>query len=701
MEKTKMIVIAPENLQPDVEILEIDPVGEEIIWTKDITSLADVPVAMEANIRNIPVTIRGVGNEIVHNQIPGKTILRMVPHPDWVLVDGDLFKRSALRKAQVANIKPIMVEMLTTVLYNGGVVKPIHMDILHALLHLLMDRWERTGNRSGSITTTKAEIAEIISMQLNGRVRKQIDEALQTLSSLQVHKLFRGPKEGSAGHGKIGEIDHHMIGIISNYTVRHNAGDIDTRGPKPDLIDVEFNPEIVTAMTSGANHRQWALRTLNLSNTLKVTETWKRQLYRLLDSRMQQNGYLYMPLKELWIGCIGHEESDAFNPDRWRQARHRIRRVFEEFVQTGYVTDLEFPKVRRKLTDKHENSNITVVKETVNLTDGSKASVSFTAPYTLSNEDEWIRCTPGPAFNSQTPKRKREFALDLARVLTGNEVMDKLQDIDDDVLIDISNRRMKNVIAEIGDLHKRLPQVAWFDSSYPQATSNFLVRYFLAESRRKQDCFVRGIPYEQGSISYFCKRLEIVTAIMRKRWKAAGIDIAAVAAGTMEAPEEDAEVAVALQSAAKSVARDIDPTPQLFNPEYRESYPELEKSYQSVMRIACDVGFSAGVLTKWFGYIKREIKIQIEQYAEGDADEFYKNFWEQNLISITQKYPASAALVKELGRKLLNDTDSVTRKFEIIIGNRIRRRMMEAMFESMQLENVAAINQVPLVALAS
>lgn len=669
----------PEVVGPDPAGIVVIPQEDDnqVTWTKDITSLADVPVASTANVRRIEVLKTGQDGTVYKNFEDGKIILRRCPHPDFVRVGDRVVNRANLTDAMPKKEQhPIMMDCVTTILYTGGVVLPIHLDVLHALLHQLLARWQATGQSLGPLKTTRGEIAEIICQSINGRVRDHIDAALDTLKGLRIIKTYRSSKEDDV------ETTQHIGGLISNYTV-HRVG-------KNDYIEVNLNSAIISAMTAGADQRQWSLRTLNFSKTLRFTEHWRRQLYRLLDSRFQATGYLHMPIKELWIGCLGHDEADARDPARWRKARYRLKGALEEFEKTGYLTDLQFITRRLKTGPKPKAK----VMARINLESGETADLDAEAPYSLDGEPEWIKCNPGPSFVTESPKRTKEFAVDLVEALTGEpkKAPALVKTLGEDVVVTVINDRMKAAIRETGELFRRLPQTGWLSSSYPTATLAYLQTHFHTEHERRVSSQAAQHEYRPLDAPFFHRRQAILRQRVASSLARDGLDIRKIFEGkTAENPKLQ-EIVQNLQQTARYLARRHNIEEAIFLEDARLYRPELARAWDQLVTTGAGVALDVAALYHWQSNLENVIAKALTE-ASTETATGYQNLWRRHMPLLLKEVPKAAGLVAASDTGQRTPGSLSQQNIEQMVAQRIKHRLVEHALELAEIERIERIER--------
>ena len=691
------------GLVPDVRSA---PQEEEIIWTKDLTSLADVPVSSEKNIRMLQRTLVGPEGSEITVETPGKVIMRRAPHPEYVKLQGDVVHREKLTDKTRSLATPIMVDQVTTVLYSNGVVTPFHMDVFHALLHMALDRWQR-GLAVDRITTTRSEVLKVISSVKNGKSVNGINDALKTLSGLSISKDFDPLGKDAPGLRSA----YHLGGIIANYEIHERAA-TNARGA-PDLIVVEFNPQIIKALKFGSDQVHWSLRTLNLTKTIKITENWKRQFYRLLDSRFQQTGQLLIPARELWIGCLGNDERDAITSDRWRQARFRLRTALDEFVQSGYISRYEFqsralPR-KKKVGMEDEPTKLTVKMGS------EKVDVVASATYTLDEESEWILAIPGPAFFAEGPKRARDFAADVVAALLGvpragrqvpkpsPETAEGIVAVlgDQAVLGDTSDR-MKAAILEVGDLYRRMPQTEWLSESYPMAPLNFLVSLFHTDYEQQVSARVLGDGARGPNPRYWASRMALVSQGIPRFLASRGTDLAKVIDG-FHREENDGDSSPAPSVAVMPVyfekgkvsLEEITTTTHLMteillrrrqcdgrlrNRHVRTGDPALASDFASLRTTVAAVATQALGVLVWQGVMSERVAQDLKAIGTTDP---YAAAWARNHLSCREYARDARRLIDEWSG--YRTSGGPLEQLRQAIVNRLRRRLVEHAIEADQL----------------
>ena len=334
------VTAVQQSLFSDLPIIDDDrDIDVRTMVTKDLVHLTDAPIACGDNLMRLNIEIDVNGKKELTTRF-GKIGMRAAPHPHFVRVGEHLVSRQDVYAKGIKNYKEVFVNSVTTVIYQNGTVTPFHSDVLHVLLKRLYDDWKHTGSRSGKVQTSRMEILDTLGLPSNGRYCKQVYDALNTLQGLTVCKLYRKPNDEHSSN--IPDVVQSIGGIITNYEVMKGAASTGTVGRKADVIVVDFNPGIVRAMTGEGSQREWVMRSLNLSNTLKHKVPWKRQLYRMIDSRFERIGRFNMPLMEIWVGCLGKNADSIKDPKQWKEAKRMIVAFFRELKATGYISTLSF-----------------------------------------------------------------------------------------------------------------------------------------------------------------------------------------------------------------------------------------------------------------------------------------------------------------------------------------------------------------------
>ena len=455
------------------------------VITRDMIYLADVAVAQDNHVKMLEVSVPGLHGREIRIK-PGKIFFRMGPHPEVVSIGGTIVPRNSVTKAADRSIaKPVMCSVITTILYDNGVVQNLHIDVLHAILSIWHKRYKDTGASSGSLSITKNEIADILKITKNGHTRQAIEDALETVQGLSIAKLYVPPADCPA------EQRYERIGgIISNFTINKSAGGVSPKGgARPDVIKIDLNPALVRALCGDVTDRPWILKPLNLTRNLSLQSVWKRQLERAMLARFGVTGYFQIPLAELWENVLGQSAEDRKSFPSWRKVRWKLKKCFKEWEDSGLIANVSWEvKGNRRRTRDDGTSDTEDRTVSVDVT-GKDSLVTVNPPPTSTKPEEWVRCEPGPEYLSEhRSQSKIGFATQIARATcdTDAQVDSLLGKIDSEHIIEVGYRRLRKLVTGIGDRIDRLRVANWLSPNFPVPTRYFAVMQTWKERQRKQ-----------------------------------------------------------------------------------------------------------------------------------------------------------------------------------------------------------------------
>lgn len=448
---------------------DLERVRKEESFTKDITSVHDVPLAASANnvISTLKVMIRGPNGEQVPQEVFGRTVHRRAPHPGGGTQPGG---------------GVVMTALTTTILYHGGVISDVHQDVLYALIHLWEQRYHLTHDTSPTIGVTKPDIARIIGQQINGSLRKKIEEAISTLRGVEVIKVYHE----TSGLNEVVEV---IGGFIQNYTTERAAAN-DHR--PADMMMITLNSALVSALTGRSSAREWALRPLNMTRLWKHAPGWKRSLYRQLDARLYRRGVFSMPLRELWVDVLGQDPTVAKNAVNWRDIRRRVKAFLVELEATGYISSYEF--FTRRASDSQIASELRdALPDAPGFMEVNvKRSLSGITKMEVPMRDEeslrdWVECKPGPAFLEGQPKARIDFARDIANTICErpDQAEGLLNRIGAETMVQLGYGHLRVLVKELEDRLDRLPICHWLRASTPVPALPHLERMYSIEANMR------------------------------------------------------------------------------------------------------------------------------------------------------------------------------------------------------------------------
>ena len=423
--------------------------------TRDIISITDVPISNIGEVEIIDVIVPGVDGSHITLSKPGKIVWRKSPHPTLVQVGDRICSRDSIAKGVAT--KPVMVPVITTILYEGGIVIPAHCDVLYIIIGLWLARYNSTGNANGKVETSVAEIASHLGVWVQGRTRQMIRDATETIRGLTIIKQYASPEnltfEGASNYiGQVGQRHEVISGILLNTVLeaQHAGGRIS------DKIIIDLNPALVRAMTGHSIERPWITRGFNFTKNLTYKSPWRRQLARVMEARLELNGRFQMPIIELWVSVLGNDEMSVFGKN-WKMILSRIKEVFDEWLEMGWIKnfnwDTRYPKGKELEEFKKCMGN------------GSK----IIGDISYFEMGGWVRCETGSLFGVSKGLGKSVFAKDLALATTDTPVQATalLKEFGNQFIIDIAYGRLKSLLSDIGRRITRLEISSWYGPVYP------------------------------------------------------------------------------------------------------------------------------------------------------------------------------------------------------------------------------------------
>ncbi len=640
------------------------------VYTQDIIHMADVPVAADTHVRKIlVVTIDKDGNRRQEER-DGKILYRVGPHPTHVLVGDRIVKRDDLATTRdFESAKPLMCNLIVTVIYDRGVVQHDHVDIMHSLLSTMYERYVNSGATGGVVHTTKHEIADFLAVDNSGRHAQTVEDALQTLQGLRVIKSYIPPEEGQPGHGLVPATTLSMGGIIVNYRIEKYAGGAAGRGGRrPDVITVDMNPALVRAMCGETKERPYLMRVLNYTQNAQHVIRWKRQLHRMIESRLESTGRFQMPLVEIWISCLGGslKDLDPAKPGRWRKVRWKILETLRAWEGTGYLEKVT-PFHKQASPSDADHKDITI------RTDDSEITVPSTSPDVVRNRlTEWVYSEPGPEFYAGRPQNKPAFARYLLAVAVERDQIDRLLKAHGvDFIVDIGHKRMKHFISLLGDRTIRLNAQQWLHQHAQVPARAHLVQLHLEEAnRRRQNITLGQPPLAEIQARHFQRRARLV----QQRFKAVvrGMDFVRMYEDRIEPKDKiGAEVLTCLQMAIDMVIATSNLSRDILSIDHRMINADFASSYQSVMETALEVAVQSAGMRLWFE----------ERASDPALPAFGASVSVAMRQAIAKVFPEPMALVLQM-------TGNGRSQIEQHIGLIYRQRLLERHLEDLALDRL-------------
>ncbi len=647
---------------------EVDHRSE--VYTQDIIHMADVPVAADTHVRKIlVVTIDKDGNRRQEER-DGKILYRVGPHPTHVQVGERTLKREDLAEGRDhERAKPIMCNMIVTVIYERGVVQHDHVDIMHSLLSKMYDRYINTSIASGIVHTTKHDIAEFLAVDNSGRHAQTVEDALHTLQGLRVIKTYIPPEEGQPGHGVVPATTLSMGGIIVNYKIDKYAGGAAGRGGRrPDVITVDMNPALVRAMCGETKERPYLMRVLNYTKNAQHVIRWKRQLHRMIESRLESTGRFQMPLVEIWISCLGGSlrDLDPVKPGRWRKVRWKILEALRAWEATGYVEKVT-PFHKQHAGDGIDRKDFTI------RTDDSEITVPSASPDVVRNRlTEWVYCEPGPEFYAGRPQNKPAFARYLLAALVERDQVDRLLKAHGiDFIVDLAHKRMKHFITLLGDRTIRLSAQQWLREAYQVPARAHIVQLYLEEANRRDQAQSLGLPPgAEIQAKHYQRRHRLVQ--VRFKGVVSAADILRMHEEKIE-PKDKAgiEVMTCLQMAIDQVIANNNLSRDILSLDHRLIKKDYEADYQAVMATALEVAIQAAGMRLWFE----------ERATSADVPTFGENVSAATRQAIARLFPEPMSMVLQM-------TAPGRPQIEAHVGQVLRQRLIERYLEEVALDQL-------------
>jgi len=646
--------------------------------TKDLISLSDVPVSTGEHVKLIEVEVLvGEGRYEIQKK-HGKILHRRGPHPSVVRIGNKIIPRDAASEMG-GDIKPVMINYTTIITYEGGVVLPIHHDVLLVLIGMWHARYRDTGITSSQIETTKAQIACRLGVGVNQRTRQYIEDALLTIRGVTVTKHYDSPDGTEVVAGSRIEV---IGGIISNFSVdRHGEGS--NSRSKSDNIMVEFNGGLIRAMTGATEERQWNVRTFNLTRNLSYQTAWKRQLARMAETRLDYSGRFQIPLRELWVDCLGGNEADTLTSANWRLIKHRIKLVFEDWLAADWIKNLEWNSSTRDygvVSSGEEDASTSNMG--VGLVGGRKGHVRIPRRRRV-NDGGWVRCEAGPAFTAGMGLRKSSLAMDLARATTDSvsQAESLLKAHSKDFIIDVAYGRLKHLITHMGDRLTRLDIPHWLSPMYPVPDRQRVVLVAFRSRRLVQAQSQFGPAPSPVPAPFFDRRLELLRSVTKAKTTKITtndlLDETSVIEGMDQAllTEMRACCAVAIDlhlEVSTGLSREI------LSAENRINDPAAERAFEDLVKSAREVALDSALLLLWYRRLADQVVMKtIPTLGRNSIDRV------KLLASAKRRLPEAY--------KLIHNMQAPDRlPWEAHVGSLLELRMLERVVEEDEIAELEA-----------
>lgn len=638
------------------------PVTADII-TKDPIFLADVPIVADSNVRQIEITTVDVNDQERKELRDGKVFHRRAPHPTYVKLGNTIVHRDEIKKPKDTHAEPVMVDVITSVIYHKGVVQQSHLDVFFALLHLVYDRYQKTGIAAGQITVTRLDLMKILGMSNAGKNFKMIDAALNTLSGLHVAKYFQAPEGLPDVPIRVEEFTNLLLNPVYESAVGRKSN-----GRRPETITVTINSALVDAMRGRSIERSYVVRSLNFTQNLKHAITWRRQYDRLLQARLER-GPFRMPLKELWISCLGGnvEDLDPAFPARWRKIRHKIITTMKEWEKSGFLEDVQyFTRDRRKAP-----SSTTVSQRHFSLPT-PQGKIAITLAENPLDDDEWVSCRAGSEFYAGRPSSHRAFARELLRATVDDhgQIGKLLKEFTVETVVSIAHRRLKTILTQIGQRMVQMRTSIWLGKAFPQPDRTNLVHYLTDLTLFRLECnekaqVMETIPAELDD------RRDVLIA-QRVKILRQEVNLQEVPTAVENPLSEDTRLCYRITMdriiAHRSLSRDI------LDPLARQIDPKAAKLFESTHQIAETIAYQAALTLHWYDVMNRRMIEKIGAFGSMSARLIVARAY--------KRWPQAAAIVREM--QSLNN-----HPWEQSVGALFERRLCEALVVAEYLDEKA------------
>lgn len=431
----------------------VDTVAEEAeeTWTNDLVALVDVPLPgrrrERQRVQRLPQRIDG---QVVYK--PGLINHRQAPHPTRAIDQrsGQVIDVSGMASDERARrTRPLMTLCTIQTTFDQGVTTDRDLEVLWAVLALWRNRYLSQHQSSATIETTRSEILTVLGRNNAGAASAEVIESLQRFGGITILKIYHPPADGAPGAGEVkGETKSLLFGLISALTIDDSVliggDDIEHealkrqnlhRGRRAGRIAITLNPQLVEALKGGAPATPvFSVRDLSLTKALSYTQSWARQLFRIVDTRLERSGHFTCPLPELWADALGMDLGDLFDATKLARVRYKIRQQLRKWEEVGYITlqnsDEGFERRRGSVClYSHRWQGEVETPDRPAPPDNGRAATAYTSTVTNAHqrehgvplavtahridETEWVTCRVGPAFDRGRPTPRKDFFREL------------------------------------------------------------------------------------------------------------------------------------------------------------------------------------------------------------------------------------------------------------------------------------------------
>lgn len=674
-----------EQERADDKEAVIAALDRDDVISRDPIFLHDVPIASSSadHVKDITITIPDKNGGTRTEQRLGKILQRYSPHPEYVQLNSKIVLKEGLRPEELERGKAVMVPTVTTVLYHSGVVQPLHLEIMYIILAKLAENIKKFGDRSGQVRLTKVEISSMMGLELNGRLRDDIESALKTLQGVHVSKAYF-PPEGTAAAIKT-EINRG--GVIVNSMVMKSVSRRHGAGRPADVIEVDVNPELVRAVMGISAKREYITRAFNWSKSITEKVPWKRMLYRMVDARFDLLGYFRIPLQELWVGCLGKDQSDIKDPKKWRYAKYQMMTAFRSFEETGFIMNLHSFARRRAPNRGGDATGVNAKDNTPVQIDGEDYSTSIQMNRSDLDQaqNEWITCIPGPAYYAAKPLKKNEFAAEILKTFYSPEEVQKvMKSVSVDFVLDSSYGRLRVITDTIGDRRERMPIEQWFTDKTPVSPLTYLIKFYLDEHDRRERSSRTGDLFRGVNATYFNRRLMVSTTPIKKHLADKDFVLIDLQGDSVEGEVSPTYLdAYRLALSAVLKRRGFDDSCK--DRTEWEFAPDKKKAFDDATPLALTIALSVTGQILWESKALQKA-FTLHGYPLDSTRDIPRDLW----LAVRRSYPSLTSLCDSMGIPSAP-------LWEQELGRRFRRRLVEHVIELRELDRLDPSGSKPVV----
>lgn len=699
----KQITIFDEDLvalPPDMGHLIAEDKTDLI--TKDPIFLSDVPILADSNVKKIKIKTLDAKGQLREEERNGKIIERKGPHPTYVLVGDTIVRKDDVRPGSV--VRPYMVDIITTVIYDSGVLQQSHLDVFFYLMHKAYQHYEKTGIASGEVRFTRTEVLEALSRTVDGRSFKMIDQAITALSGLKVKKYYIEQLKNDGGLERdssanepisiLGEDDgisedlpvasddvphapnkhvriqrtellsNLIIGITTETRIGSSAPDGERRGRKGKSITIELNPLLIRSMCGQTNNREYIVRSLNFTRNQKYESSIEKQLDRMLQARLERQKTVRMPLVEIYIGCLGGSVEDLQKEFayRWRRRRAQIIGILKAWEETGFLSNVQTFVPRRRLKEKSVPRSMTLYDDRGE----RKETIEINLPEFASENDEWISCEKGENFYVGKPCSREVFAREIVESTVDHpgQVAQILEAFDLETIVTIGHRRLRDILAIVGDRQIRMPTTAWLSKSFPRPRIEMLVQWQTDLELFKQDKASKSEQIETIPALFAEARDKKINSRMEEIRPR--INFENEVAGELKcAPELRTAYGMAMERIIRQNSLDR----KILDPMDRMIYDDLQKKFDSANQVAITVALRVVGAMEWATKVEAECDLLLPKF--GESMENHREIAREAFSKFKSAFAITRAM-RGPGKH----------QWESLVGTIIERRLMELAVEA-------------------